>query len=39
MRKSDNHRLLSIHLKLQHGREEGGALVLSPVRAEHFSIE
>ncbi len=39
VRKAENHRLLTVHMSLRHGRREGGELQLGPARSEHFSIE
>jgi len=40
VRKTENHRLLTVHFTLRHGRQGAdGALELGPPRTEHFSIE
>lgn len=39
VRKTENHRLLTVHMQLRHGRRVGGELQLGPARMEHFSIE
>ena len=41
VRKSENHRLMTVHLSFQHGRAkpDGSGLQLAPTREAHFSIE
>ena len=40
VRKTENHRLLTVHMGIQHGRKGAdGEVQLGPVREEHFSIE
>jgi type I protein arginine methyltransferase len=40
VRKTENHRLLTVHMGIQHGRKGAdGKLQLGPAREEHFSIE
>jgi protein arginine N-methyltransferase 1 len=40
VRKSENHRLMTVHMSFQHGRKgPDGALQLAPPREVHYSIE